>query len=515
MNTFDLLSIPRDLTIVILQQLSVIDISQFLCTSRDIRNKITDIINTQNDCTNSPFLKDEHEIKTIPHLISYARAHNSILFKIAHISIEMELQTYISSPHHQYISHENKKCVSLIIPISFDNHLKMVPLFTDKNKPLFDNLKCVKYNQRMYDVIETTIFSGVHSLHVNCNMFKSKQLRELMHLRELYIPNSMCVKSVAMLGDLHVLDISYCMRVRDVSALGRVHKLNISYTRVRDVKALANVYELDISHCNLITDVNVLTGVKKLICRNLDSYISVHGLKNIPSLNLHNSRNILNAHSLGNNELLILGLVPSVSEASIFKRVKVLDLSGTSITDVSALGDVYDLNISFTEVSDVSALGRVHKLDLSSCYKINDFSMLGNVHTLILKSTNITDVSALVNVHTLDLSFTHVIDVSPLINVHNLSLFASFKFYGLGLKNLVSVRELNLSGTRTLDLNCINCTNLHTLNLTHCKYIKRFCTFKDTHIHTLILDDVDVPNIDDYKHIKNISFKKQVLPKKI
>ena len=507
MNTIDLLSIPQDLTIIILQQLSVVDIAQLLCTSHDIQIKITNIINAQNIYTNSPFLKDEYEIKTVQHLISYARAHNNILFKIAHVSIEMGLQTYITSPHHQYLSHENKNCISLNIPIQFGNNSEILQLLVDKNKPLFDNLKCVKYNQSMYTVIETAIFGGVHKLYVNYNMFKSRQLRELVHLRELYIPNSHCVKSVAMLGNLHVLDISNCMRVRDVSALGRVHKLNISYTRVRDVRALANVHELDISYCNLITDVNVLTGVKKLICRNLNSYISVHGLKNIPSLNLHNSRNILNAHSLGNNELLILGLIPSVSEASIFKNVKVLDLSSTSVIDVSMLGDVYDLNLSHTKVSDVSALGRVHKLNLSNCYKINDFSALGNVHTLILKSTSITDVSPFSRVHTLDLSFTNVIDVSPLVNVHNLSLFSSYKFYGIGLKNLESVRELNLASTYIMDLNCINCTNLHTLNLTYCKYIRQFCTFKNTHIHTLILDDVDVPNIEDYKHIKNLSFK--------
>ena len=75
------------------------------------------------------------------------------------------------------------------------------------------------------------------------------------------------------------------------------------------------------------------------------------------------------------------------------------------------------LNLSGTQVTDVSALGSVHTLGLSHTY-VTDVSALGNVHTLNLRSTYVTDVSALGSVHTLDLVWTQVTDVSMLPNVN-------------------------------------------------------------------------------------------------
>ena len=63
----------------------------------------------------------------------------------------------------------------------------------------------------------------------------------------------------------------------------------------------------------------------------------------------------------------------------------------TSITDVSALGNVHTLDLSYTNITDVSELGNVHKLNLSYT-NITDVSALGNLHTLDLSYTNITDV---------------------------------------------------------------------------------------------------------------------------
>src|ERR1700722_14217213 len=42
---------------------------------------------------------------------------------------------------------------------------------------------------------------------------------------------------------------------------------------------------------------------------------------------------------------------------SLFTRVHTLDLWGTKVSDVSALGNVHTLDLSGTKVSDVSALG--------------------------------------------------------------------------------------------------------------------------------------------------------------
>ena len=103
-------------------------------------------------------------------------------------------------------------------------------------------------------------------------------------------------------------------------------------------------------------------------------------------------------------------------------RYKVkLDLRGTRVKDVSALGNVHALDLSWAGVRNVSMLGNVHTLYLSYT-KVTDASMLGNVHTLNLSWTKVTDVSALGNVHTLDLSYTKVTDVSMLGKVHTLDL---------------------------------------------------------------------------------------------
>ena len=102
-----------------------------------------------------------------------------------------------------------------------------------------------------------------------------------------------------------------------------------------------------------------------------------------------------------------------------------LNLSYTSVLDVSALGNVHTLDLSCTDVNDASALRNVHTLDLSYT-SVNDVSALGNVHTLILCYTPVHDVRALGSVHTLDLEGTTVVDVGALGKVHTLILSSAY-----------------------------------------------------------------------------------------
>ena len=54
-----------------------------------------------------------------------------------------------------------------------------------------------------------------------------------------------------------------------------------------------------------------------------------------------------------------------------FRNIKFeLDLSGTNVSDVSALGNLHTLNLSHTEISDVSALGNLHTLFLRNCKNV-------------------------------------------------------------------------------------------------------------------------------------------------
>ena len=108
-------------------------------------------------------------------------------------------------------------------------------------------------------------------------------------------------------------------------------------------------------------------------------------------------------------------------------RKKILfsvDLSGTNVSDVSALSGVHTLNLSNTNVRDVSALSGVHNLNLSET-KVTDVSDLGGVHILNLRGTRVRDVSALGGVHDLNLGGTSVTDVSALGRVHILNLFGT------------------------------------------------------------------------------------------
>jgi len=91
------------------------------------------------------------------------------------------------------------------------------------------------------------------------------------------------------------------------------------------------------------------------------------------------------------------------------KGLRMLNLSGTQVADVSALAgcsSLHTLNISYTQVTDVSAL--------AGC---------SSLHTLNLRGTKVADVSALAgcsSLHTLTLYGTKVADVSALAGCSSL-----------------------------------------------------------------------------------------------
>jgi Leucine-rich repeat (LRR) protein len=106
------------------------------------------------------------------------------------------------------------------------------------------------------------------------------------------------------------------------------------------------------------------------------------------------------------SKILRVGRYGYLTDFSVLRNVFELDLSYTSIQDISYLRNVKKLVLAFCyELLDVSPLSKVWYLDLSSCPTITDVSMLGNVHTLILTNCRgITDISALGNVQVLSCS---------------------------------------------------------------------------------------------------------------
>jgi hypothetical protein len=111
------------------------------------------------------------------------------------------------------------------------------------------------------------------------------------------------------------------------------------------------------------------------------------------------------------SHLKFLGYTPTAEELGrlvSLPNLQSVDLRGTEVIDVSALGGVTNLNLTYTHVTDVSALGGVTNLNLSYT-KVTNVSVLENVRTLDLSGCrHLGDLSVLRGVHTLNLYNTCV-----------------------------------------------------------------------------------------------------------
>ena len=116
---------------------------------------------------------------------------------------------------------------------------------------------------------------------------------------------------------------------------------------------------------------------------------------------------------LGLVEFLILRYCAGITDVSKLGRQTRLDLSFTSVRAVSHLRDVQSLNLSHTNVDDATGLGDIYDLNLNYT-NVADVSMLGGVSILHLQGTPIQDVSSLGIVTVLDISETNIIDIEAL-----------------------------------------------------------------------------------------------------
>ncbi len=152
--------------------------------------------------------------------------------------------------------------------------------------------------------------------------------------------------------------------------------------------------------------------------------------------------------------------VTDISTIAGLRRLRGLDLSQTGVVDVSALGELksmMDLNLSGSGVRSVSSLtwlSHLVRLDLSRT-AVTDISALSRHSALVwcdLSNTRVSDISALAGYTSLvrlDLSHTSVTDVSALA----------------GMKAL---KVLKLSGTDVSEISALaNLTSLKGLDLTN------------------------------------------------
>jgi Leucine-rich repeat (LRR) protein len=178
----------------------------------------------------------------------------------------------------------------------------------------------------------------------------------------------------------------------------------------------------------------------------------------------------------------------SISEWDSLKSISVLDLSGTEVTDVTALRtlkNLASLNLSSTRVTNISALQDLEylsKLYLSNNSRVSDVSALKNLRNLTvldLSGTKVSDVSALENLKSLtvlDLSGTEVSDVSA-------------------LRNLKSLSTLNLNSTSVNNVSVLKDLNLSTLNL----------RFRGNVVVNGVISLVMTATLEDLKGLKSLS----------
>jgi Leucine-rich repeat (LRR) protein len=199
-----------------------------------------------------------------------------------------------------------------------------------------------------------------------------------------------------------------------------------------------------------------------------------------------------------------------------------LNLSNTKITDASSLIRIKILDISFSAVSDVSAFGRpdcqTHTL-IAHNTPITDTSMLGKIIKLDLHKSDINDISMLMNVEELNIGGTHWNHTFTNCNVKKLGL-NSITVDVANLPNLIGVeeldlsdsrltdvsmftgpncrtRKLNISGTEVRDISALQPSNIRYLNVGHNFVMKDFSIFgrPDCQINTLIANFTSVTDV--------------------
>ena len=147
-----------------------------------------------------------------------------------------------------------------------------------------------------------------------------------------------------------------------------------------------------------------------------------------------------------------------------------LDLSGTQVSDISALSKLTSLsklNLNDTEVSEISALSKLTSLSTlylsgTQASDISALSKLTSLSELYLSGTQVSEISALsklTSLSELDLSNTKVSDISALSKLTSLSkldLSGTEVTDISALSKLTSLSELCLSSTEVSDISALS-----------------------------------------------------------
>ena len=177
--------------------------------------------------------------------------------------------------------------------------------------------------------------------------------------------------------------------VEGLDLLGQVERLELSFidNSLSDLSLISNIQSVRLLHCEGITDVSPFRHTQHLSinrCRTITDFSMLGGV----------------------NKRLSIRHSEHVTDVSPFKDIFSLSLTWChGVTNVTTLSNVHTLNLSSTSVSEVSCLGLVHTLSLSNCCNVVRVDGLNGVHTLSLWGCNqVADVNCLDGVFDLDVS---------------------------------------------------------------------------------------------------------------
>ncbi len=294
------------------------------------------------------------------------------------------------------------------------------------------------------------------------------------------------------LTNLTSLNLSY-NSISDLTPLSGLTNLSVLIlyddTMIRDRSVLSRLSNLSVAD---IPDANLRAAIKIAMGKASDAPITDFEMAFLSELEAPNSNirdltglelaTSLTSLNLGTEFVSRVGYVNSnhisdFSPLSGLTNLTRLDLSGNSISDLSALSDAISgltrlerLYLDTNSISDVSALSgftRLERLILfnNSISDLSPLSGLTNLEQLYLDNNNISDVSplsGLTNLAWLGLSANNISDVSALSGLPNL---ITLDLYNNSMSDVSSLSGLTSLRTLDLDNNSIsNITPLSGLN---------------------------------------------------
>ncbi|HPH15532.1 MAG TPA: hypothetical protein PK029_00045 [Bacteroidales bacterium] len=235
-----------------------------------------------------------------------------------------------------------------------------------------------------------------------------------------FLQNTPLLKELVLAGSNHTF-VNYepIQNLKKLRVLDIQRNTQATDVAIAQLQNLQELRELDISDCNGITSIKFIAQSTKLT-----------------EFNAANCKNIVDFSPI--QDLILL---------------KKINLSGSSISDISILSnktDLKDLNISKTPVSDISTLhmcAALERLDISNTQvtDITTISRLWKLKRLSIAHTKVASLEALsanFELTDLDASYSQVSDLSPVSQCKKLTNIIVYNSKVTDVKALYSLNKI-------------------------------------------------------------------------